>query len=296
MLSDSARTAIDTLSTLGWVVRKATDQRPLPAVIDSRYPAIPSSLRSFLEHIDECTRGDEGVWFLTSADYAGASGSAFAWNEWEQVESDGADAGTAAEIRAFWDAHLPILHSVGGDYSFVAVCVDRASANYGCVVQGYAPEFRETSTLCRSFDELLEQIKGMEHGELEGDLAPFIMHPHDQRWLRSEQARARARRRQGLFGGLLERLRTWRLFESYRIAVVVERRFSRPLSSWENWSRIMPPLTVAISGVHAEAVIRPRQAGDHDNWLRFGRLPWNDESNRTWTTKYLATRASKGTF
>jgi hypothetical protein len=29
----------------------------------------------------------------------------------------------------------------------------------------------------------------------------------------------------------------------------------------------MPPLTAVISGIEAEAVIRPRQADDHDNWL-----------------------------
>ena len=62
---------------------------------------------------------------------------------------------------------------------------------------------------------------------------------------------------------------------------------SRPLWAWANWSKIMPPLTAVISGIKAEAVIRPRQAGDHDNWLSFGRLPWNEKNNRTWTTKYL---------
>jgi len=50
----------------------------------------------------------------------------------------------------------------------------------------------------------------------------------------------------------------------------------------------MPPLNAVISGVRAEAEIFPRQAGDHDNWLPFGRLPWNEKNNRTWTTKHLA--------
>jgi len=49
----------------------------------------------------------------------------------------------------------------------------------------------------------------------------------------------------------------------------------------------MPPLTGVIKGLNAEAVIRPRQAGDHDNWLHFPRLPWNEHSNRIWMTKYL---------
>ena len=170
-----------------------------------------------------------------------------------------------AEIRAFWNAHLPILLSVAGDYSYLAVCVDRTSANYGAVVEGYSPDFREPSTLCKSFDALLEEIKNLEHGSLEGDVAPWFMHPHDKRWLKSQQAGARSHQR--VFDRLMERVRSLRTFESYRVAVVVERQLSRPLWTWENWSKIMPPLTAVISGIKAEAVIHPRQAGDHDNWL-----------------------------
>jgi hypothetical protein len=283
VLSKNARNAIETLGRLGWSARVADTPTPLPAEIDKRYPNIPSSLRSFLEHIESCVRSGEQVWFLTSADYAGTSGSGFAWNAWETLESEDADPGTPKDIRAFWNAHLPILLSVQGDYTYLAVCVDRASTDYGCVVQGYAPEFRETSTLCRSFDELLEQIKGLEQGTPDGELAALIMHPHDQRWLKRQQESSRL----GL-DRLVERIRSWRLFESYRIGVVVERRLSRPLWTWESWSKIMPPLTAVISGIEAEAVIRPRQAGDHDNWLPFGRLLWNEKNNRTWTSKYLA--------
>jgi hypothetical protein len=266
-------------------VKLADAPVPLPAAINTRYPAIPPSVRSFLEHLEQCERADEKVWFLTPADYAGSGGPAFAWNEWETLEREDADAATDDDIRAFWNAHLPVLLSVQGDYAYLAVCVDKASANYGCVVQGYAPEFRETSTVCRSFDELLEQIKALEHGAPEGEFAALIMHPHDQRWLKNEQDRNR--RQQGLVGRLIEKVQSWRLFESYRIGVVVERRLSRPLWAWDNWSTIMPPLTAVISGIEAEAVIRPRQAGDHDNWLPFGRLPWSEKSNRIWTTRYL---------
>jgi hypothetical protein len=292
VLSESARTAIDTLAKLGWAVEVASNPHPLPDTINDRYPAIPPSVRSFIENIETCVRGDEQVWFLTSADYAGTSGSSFAWNAWETLEGEDNDIDTVEEIRAFWDAHLPILLSVAGDYSYLAVCVDRASANYGAVVEGYSPEFREPSTLCESFDVLLEEIKNLEHGSLEGDLAPWFMHPHDQRWLKSQQAGVRSQ--QGAFDRLMERVRSWRMFESYRVGVVVERKLSHPLWTWENWSKIMPPLTAVISGIKAEAVIRPRQAGDHDNWLSFGRLPWNEKNNRTWTTKYLADPSLEG--
>jgi len=292
VLADNARTALETLGALGWTVRTASEPHAVPTFIAERYPAIPPSLRSFLEHVETCERGDEQVWFLGAADYEGKSGSSFAWNAWEEMEREDADADEARAISAFWDAHLPILLSVQGDYSYLAVCVDRASPNYGRVVQGYAPEFRETMTLGKSFEELLEQITALKQGAPDDELAALIMHPHDQRWLKSEQERAR--RAQGVAGRLLERVHALRLFESYRIGVVVERQLSRPLWTWENWSRIMPPLTAVISGIDAQTVIRPRQAGDHDDWLSFGRLPWNEKNNRTWTTKYLADPSLQG--
>ena len=83
MLSDSVRTALETLGRLGWSVRITDTARPLPAAINDRYPAIPASLRSFIEHIEECTLRDQ-VWFLASQDYAAAdSDTGFAWNAWE---------------------------------------------------------------------------------------------------------------------------------------------------------------------------------------------------------------------
>ena len=283
-ISDRALAALDALRGWGWTVRPAGERRPLPDVIDRRYPAIPPSLRVFLEHLEQCERGDECVWFLTAADYAATTRSAFAWDEWEQLEKDGADPDSAAESRAFWNAHLPILQAVDGDYAYFAVCVDPASPNYGCVVEGYAPDFHETVIVNRSFDELLERIVRLQRGSSDDALAGFLLHPHDERRLRSDDSKERT----GLFRPMLNRLRSLPLFESYRVAVVAERRFSRPLWSWENWSKIMPPLAAVMARLSAEAVIRPRQAGDHDNWLRFGRLPWNEQSNRTWTMKYLA--------
>ena len=84
------------------------------------------------------------------------------------------------------------------------------------------------------------------------------------------------------------------MFERYRVAIIVEPRLSRPLWTWEHWSLIMPHLSAVIAGLSAEAVIRPRQAGNDDNWLAFGRLPWNEKSNRTWTAKYLTDPALAG--
>ena len=289
MLSKAARAALDALGTLGWTVQPAVEARPLPERIERRYPAIPSPVRSFLENIEQCTRGDEKAWFLTPADYASTDRSGFAGDGFEDIERDGADADVAAESRAFWDRHLPICYSVEGDYTYLAVCVDRASADYGAVVRGYAPDFRETTSICRTFDELLELVTGMRHGSGDGELVDLLLHPHDPRRLKSAEPAG------GLLAGLIERVRALPLFERYRVEVVVEQPFSRPLWRYENWSRIMPPLSAVVAGMDAEAVIRPRQAGDHDNWLRFGRLSWSDQSNRTWTTRYLEDPALAGT-
>ena len=276
MISDSARAALDALAGMGWTIRPANDRRPLPAHIDARYPAIPPPVRSFLEHLDKCVRSGEQVWFLTLPDYSVEAGSTIAWNEWEKLESE---ENQDTEISAFWDRHFPILHSVASDYAYLAVCVDPASAAYGNIVRGDAPEFRETVTVCGSFDELLEQIAQMRRGPAPDNLADLFLDPYDDRNLRGAP--------QGFFDKIADRFRSLPLFERYRISVVVEPVVSRPLWNWENWSKIIPPLTAVIKGLGAEAVIRPRQAGDHDNWLRFGRLPWNENSNRTWTTKYL---------
>lgn len=276
-MSDTARAALDALAGMGWTVRPAEGRRPLPAHIDARYPAIPSPVRLFIEHLDECVRIGEQVWFLTPADYAAEAGSGTAWNECERLEREEEE---HPEIHAFWDRHLPILHSVASDYAYLAVCVDPTSAAYGRIVRGDAPEYRETVTVCGSFDELLEQIVKMQREGEPDHLADLFLDPYDDRNLQSQP--------KGFFGGIADRFRGLSLFERYRIGVVVEPAVSRPLWNWENWSKILPPLTAVIKGLRAEALIRPRQAGDHDNWLRFGRLPWNENSNRTWTTKYLA--------
>src|SRR4026208_914037 len=177
MAGDSARAPRDALERMGWTVRPADDRRPLPAHIDARYPGIPSPVRSFLEHLDHCVRSDEQVWFLTFADYSVEAGSAIAWNEWERLESE---EDQHAEISAFWDRHLPILHSVASDYAYLAVCVDPASAAYGNIVRGDAPEFRETVTVCGSFDELLKQIVRMQNGSAPDNLADLFLDPHDE--------------------------------------------------------------------------------------------------------------------
>ena len=120
-----------------------------------RYPRIPEAHAKFLGRVSSCVNAADTVWFLCADDYNGKSGSAFAWNEFEQMELESAeDDGDQAkqEIREFWDGHLPFLMSVSGDYAYLAL---RMSENHGSVVAGYGPDFEGVTEVAASFDEFV---------------------------------------------------------------------------------------------------------------------------------------------
>ena len=86
-------------------------------------------------------------WFLCEADFAGTSGSAFRWDEWEQMslQAAGDDAQFAAKVRAFWDEQLPFMLSVRDGYAYYAI---RTSANgFGRIIGGREPEFEDASVV-----------------------------------------------------------------------------------------------------------------------------------------------------
>lgn len=97
---------------------------------------------------------NETVWFLSVADYTGASESAFAWNEFEVMSTDAALSPQELEsISRFWAVHLPILISVReGEYAYLAVRDD------GVIVYGAEPEFETTIPIANSLHGLLEMI------------------------------------------------------------------------------------------------------------------------------------------
>ncbi|MBK9759268.1 MAG: hypothetical protein IPO90_04660 [Flavobacteriales bacterium] len=79
----------------------------------------------------------------------------------------------------------------------------------------------------------------------------------------------------------------WRLRGSYKVWVM---HSSNPIRiyAWDNWKEMMPMITSLLSITTEKAYIRSLQAYEHKNgWLGFGRMPWNEESNKRWTTKYL---------
>ena len=144
---------LDTLRTRGWEWSErepgATEQQA-----EGDTPAIPERWRTFLECFAELVAPGEGCWFLSLEDYAGASDSAFAWDEFRSISLEScADDTQRAQVREFWEAHLPILMRVDGDYAFLAL-----NRRNGAVVSGCEPEFEETTELAASVDEFFRAV------------------------------------------------------------------------------------------------------------------------------------------
>ncbi len=143
---------IKELRQQGWiVVERPPRTLRLPREIAAKHPNLPNDLSEFLSGLDSCVNATQTAWFLCEADYAGTSGSAFRWNEWEQMSLAAADGDSKliTEIRMFWDAHLPISISVDDGYAYHAV---RTTANeFGQIVEGREPLFEEASVVAESF-------------------------------------------------------------------------------------------------------------------------------------------------
>ena len=104
---------------------------------------------AFVERVRvaESPKGD--AWLIASDDFCNPSGSG--WNFLEEQLSIPAAEGDRqwiADIRAFWNEHLPIAISTRGDYAYLAL--DRS----GRVVMGVAPELEETWEVAKSLDDL----------------------------------------------------------------------------------------------------------------------------------------------
>ncbi|PTY04483.1 SMI1/KNR4 family protein [Verrucomicrobia bacterium LW23] len=127
----------------------------LPDFILERYPWIPADVRTAMEEIHSLVH-EETTWLLTAAEYADTVEGGFNWNAWEQLSIDSAeeeeDDEWIAEIKAFWDKHLPIATSVWDGYAYYALRED------GSVVSGREPEFEETTEVAASYAEFLMHI------------------------------------------------------------------------------------------------------------------------------------------
>ena len=89
------------------------------------------------------------MWFLT-ADYFADTCSQF--EDISLEAADGDDEWTGS-VKAFWDKTLPVVMGVGGDYHYYAIDLET-----GEVVEGWEPEFEETSVVAGSFNEFLEKL------------------------------------------------------------------------------------------------------------------------------------------
>jgi len=104
-----------------------------------------------------CINPDETCWFLCGDDFNGSSDSAYCWNEIESQSIEIAEGYPEwkAEIKEFWDKHLPIMLSVKSGYAYFAV---NLFDNFGAVVYGIEPEYEETEKIANSFDDFLLRI------------------------------------------------------------------------------------------------------------------------------------------
>ena len=128
---------------------------PLPKWITDRYHDLPGLWLQFVGTVSELFSGDETTWFLCAEDYDTRLDHAWRWNEWEELSLQSAEGDDAwrAEIRAFWDDHLPIVLSVRDGYAYYAI-----SMTDGSVVYGSEPEFEECGQAAGSFPEFLAKI------------------------------------------------------------------------------------------------------------------------------------------
>jgi hypothetical protein len=59
------------------------------------------------------------------------------------------------------------------------------------------------------------------------------------------------------------------------------------LYTWEKWNVLLPSVDSLVKMTNRDAYIRTFQSFEFENkWLGFGRMKWNEENNRKWTTKY----------
>jgi hypothetical protein len=163
---------VDLLKKKGWKVELiGSGGVGLNGSFSRRYPQIPEGYVKFLQRVATCVNADETVWFLCADDYNGTSKWAWAWNEFEKIDLEGAqgDEQTTAQIVEFWNHHLPFMYSVSGDYAYLALRVTGES--YGSVVDGYDIELTTVSDVAPTFEEFVR----LHSAALKGDFGDTVL-------------------------------------------------------------------------------------------------------------------------
>lgn len=79
---------------------------------------------------------------------------------------------------------------------------------------------------------------------------------------------------------------SWWTYRRYRLWVINTNKETF-LYKWDNWKLLMPSIEKLLTLTKEKAFIKTSQSFKFENkWLGFGRMPWSEESNIKWTTKY----------
>jgi hypothetical protein len=151
----------ESLRDAGW---KVVDGGPVfgpPGVLAARYPPLPAAYLAFVDGLLECVSPDDTAWFLVRHDFTGRSGSGYRWDEYERMMLEVDEPDERPVTRSFWDRHLPILLTVGGDLGYLALAlVDSGSdRSWGPVRQAFGPDFDSPTDLSPSFGSFLATLE-----------------------------------------------------------------------------------------------------------------------------------------
>ncbi len=155
----SLTAGMEILEGLEYVFKPRTELAPLSKAMTDRYTNIPDNYKAFLETFTVLSNSRDTSWFISIEDFNGEADSGFSWNEFEKMSLDALadDKEECQRIKEFWDNHLPIAISVGGDYQYL--CIDLSKENYGKIYYGVEPEFEDSiEPVCDSLEQLFSAI------------------------------------------------------------------------------------------------------------------------------------------
>jgi hypothetical protein len=151
----------EALRRAGW---RVVDGGPVfgpPIALSQRYPPLPAAYVEFVDGLLGCVSPDDTAWFLTRHDFTGRSDSAYHWDEWERMMLEVDTEDERPTTRAFWDHHLPILHTVGGDLGYVALAVVDSGPEraWGPVRQAFGPDWDGMVDVSPSFESFIATLE-----------------------------------------------------------------------------------------------------------------------------------------
>jgi hypothetical protein len=168
----------DGLRRAGWSVVDGGPPFGPPRVLAERYPPLPAAYVEFVDGLVECAIRDETAWFLARHDFTGRSGSGYRWNEYERMMLSIDSPEERATTMAFWDQHLPILLTVGGDLGYLALALvgSGPERTWGPVRQAFGPDFDMPTDVSPSFEAFLTTLEQkLEGPDAERALADWLL-------------------------------------------------------------------------------------------------------------------------